>query len=86
MIGCEGRLGEGVCLGALEDMVCVFVVGGADRANGGMRSVTVEEEAVGGPFPPKCFEEVGVAGLGECLFDTRDVKLREGGNVAFCFL
>ena len=36
MVRCEGGLGEGVCLGTLEDMVCVVVVGGTDWADGGV--------------------------------------------------
>ena len=62
MVSYEGGLGEGVGSGAREDVGGIFIVDRADRADGGVGSMAMKKEAIGGPFSPECFEKVGVSG------------------------
>ena len=62
VVSCDGRLGKGVGFGASKDVGGIFVVYRANRADGGVGSMAMKKEAIGGPFSPECFEKVGVSG------------------------
>ena len=60
MVGGEGGFRKGGGEGATKDVIDVFIVLFADRTYSCVGLMSMKEEAIGWPFTPKRFEEVGI--------------------------
>ena len=67
-------------------MVSVFVIFIAYLTCSGVRLMPVEEKTVCWPFPPECFQEVGVFFIAESRFDCVETDGVKGGNISFRFV